>query len=79
MKKRKMVFVLTAVVLIFTCVIVSTTFTPVGAATWTAKWIWQSVDGPTNTWISFRKTVNLNTKPSTRTTPDLRRKTKYWL
>ncbi|WP_164975321.1 hypothetical protein [Lutibacter sp. HS1-25] len=25
-----------------------------------AQWIWQQEDGPSNTWMSFRKTVTLD-------------------
>lgn len=28
-----------------------------------AKWIWQQEDGPSNSWMSFRKTLELNTIP----------------
>lgn len=28
-----------------------------------AEWIWQQEDGPSNTWMSFRKTVNINEIP----------------
>jgi hypothetical protein len=28
-----------------------------------AQWIWQQEDGPSNTWMSFRKTVNINEIP----------------
>jgi alpha-L-rhamnosidase len=34
------------------------------SATWTAKWIWQSTDGPANTWMCFRKTFNLGSAPA---------------
>ena len=45
---------------------------------WAANWIWQSVDGPQNTWMCFRKTVTLASAPSTayaRIAAD----SKYWL
>ncbi|WP_372772743.1 alpha-L-rhamnosidase C-terminal domain-containing protein [Mangrovibacterium sp.] len=29
-----------------------------------AQWIWQQQDGPANTWMSFRKTVNLDELPN---------------
>ena len=28
-----------------------------------AKWIWQQEDGPSNTWMSFRKTVTIDEIP----------------
>ncbi len=37
----------------------------VNAANWgNAQWIWQQADGPTNTWMSFRKTVQLDEVPA---------------
>src|ERR1035437_109039 len=45
---------------------------------WTANWIWQSDDGPANTWMCFRKTVSLSSAPATayaRVAAD----SKYWL
>ncbi|MGD0037334.1 MAG: glycoside hydrolase family 78, partial [Bacteroidota bacterium] len=45
---------------------------------WTANWIWQNADGPSNTWMCFRKTVTLSSVPSTayaRIAAD----SKYWL
>jgi len=45
---------------------------------WTANWIWQSADGPQNTWMCFRKTVTLASAPSVayaRIAAD----SKYWL
>jgi hypothetical protein len=50
----------------------------VKAANWTANWIWQSVDGPYNTWISFRKTVTLSAKPTTAIT-QIAAENMYWL
>lgn len=47
-------------------------------AEWVANWIWQSDDGPKNTWMCFRKTVTLASAPSTayaRIAAD----SKYWL
>ena len=29
-----------------------------------AKWIWQQEEGPSNTWMSFRKTININEVPN---------------
>jgi hypothetical protein len=45
---------------------------------WTANWIWQSADGPKNTWMCFRKNVTLASAPSiayARIAAD----SKYWL
>jgi alpha-L-rhamnosidase len=45
---------------------------------WAANWIWQSADGPQNTWMCFRKTVTLASSPSAayaRIAAD----SKYWL
>ena len=37
----------------------------VSAANWNnAQWIWQQQDGPSNTWMSFRKTVNIDEVPA---------------
>ena len=48
------------------------------AANWTGKWIWQSADGPNNTFISFRKTVNLTAKPSS-AIANIAAENEYWL
>ena len=29
-----------------------------------SQWIWQEEDGPANTWMAFRKTINVGTVPS---------------
>ncbi len=50
----------------------------VKAATWTANWIWQSADGPNNTWISFRKKVTLSAKPTSAATR-IAAENMYWL
>jgi hypothetical protein len=45
---------------------------------WAANWIWQSADGPSNTWMCFRKAVTLASAPSAayaRIAAD----SKYWL
>ena len=55
------------------------TFLSVSAySQWSANWIWQSADGPQNTWMCFRKTVTLASAPSSayaRIAAD----SKYWL
>ena len=45
---------------------------------WAANWIWQPTDGPANTWVSFRKTVDLATVPST-VVANIGVDSKYWL
>lgn len=45
---------------------------------WTAKWIWQPADGPANTWVSFRKSFNLTSVPSS-AIANIAVDTKYWL
>ncbi len=47
-------------------------------AQWTANWIWQTADGPQNTWMCFRKTVTLNSAPASAPTR-MAADSKYWL
>jgi alpha-L-rhamnosidase len=47
-------------------------------AQWTANWIWQSADGPQNTWMCFRKTVTLASEP-TSAPVRIAADSKYWL
>jgi len=42
------------------------------------KWIWQSADGPSNTWMCFRKSFYLNEKPVVAYT-SIAVDSKYWL
>lgn len=49
-----------------------------GGTNWAANWIWQSADGPQNTWMCFRKTVNLASVP-TSALVRLAADSKYWL
>ncbi|MGD9202764.1 MAG: alpha-L-rhamnosidase N-terminal domain-containing protein, partial [Chitinispirillia bacterium] len=51
---------------------------PVSAAKWTAQWIWQSQDGPANTWLCLRKKVTLSKKPSNAPTR-IAAENNYWL
>lgn len=51
---------------------------PASAVNWTANWIWQSVDGPSNTWMAFRKTFNLSSIPGT-ALANIATDTKYWM
>ncbi|WP_460545039.1 alpha-L-rhamnosidase-related protein [Echinicola sediminis] len=43
-----------------------------------AKWIWQEEEGPANTWMSFRKTIDLEKVPNKALTK-IAADTKYWL
>lgn len=45
---------------------------------WKAQWIWQEQDGPKNTWIAFRKAVELKAVPET-ALAHISTDTKYWL
>jgi alpha-L-rhamnosidase len=79
MKKvqRRLVF-LFVLILIGAMSVFSTSTTPVRALSWTANWIWQSVDGPANTWTAFRKTFTLSSVPAT-ALADIAADTKYWM
>jgi hypothetical protein len=46
--------------------------------TWTANWIWQSTDGPKNTWVAFRKTFDLANIPAM-AKANIGVDSKYWL
>ncbi|WP_298763511.1 LamG-like jellyroll fold domain-containing protein [uncultured Polaribacter sp.] len=43
-----------------------------------SQWIWQQQDGPANTWMAFRKTINLSTVPS-QAMVNIAVDSKYWL
>lgn len=43
-----------------------------------AQWIWQQEDGPSNTWMSFRKTIHIDKLPKTAETK-ISVDSKYWL
>jgi len=45
---------------------------------WVANWIWTSSQGPDNTWLSLRKKVTLDAKPTTAITR-IAAENKYWL
>ena len=51
----------------FSLIVSFTLFTSLGFSqtpNWeNAQWIWQQEEGPSNTWMSFRKTVNINEIP----------------
>jgi alpha-L-rhamnosidase len=55
------------------CILSATT-----QAQWSANWIWQSVDGPQNTWMCFRKTISLPSAPASAPTR-IAADSKYWL
>ncbi len=49
--------------MLFVAIIIFTTH-HANAANWkNARWIWQQEDGPSNTWMSFRKTVSIDEVP----------------
>ncbi len=50
----------------------------VSAIDWSAKWIWQSTDGPANAWMAFRKEVTLTSVPET-AIASIGVDSKYWL
>ena len=60
---KKVVALMLPIVLLLTSIILPGT--PVRAVNWTAKWIWQSDDGPNDTWMCFRKTFNISNVPAT--------------
>ncbi len=43
-----------------------------------AEWIWQEADGPANTWMAFRKEINLDKQPKT-ALAKIAVDSKYWL
>ena len=45
---------------------------------WAANWIWQSADGPADTWMCFRKTFSLTAAPTT-AIAYISADSKYWL
>lgn len=42
------------------------------------EWIWQQADGPANTWMAFRKEINLNQQPKS-AIAEIAVDSKYWL
>ena len=46
--------------------------------TWQAQWIWHEADGPKDTWLCLRKTVQLKTKPG-KALARIAADSKYWL
>ncbi|NLT04569.1 MAG: glycoside hydrolase [Bacteroidales bacterium] len=51
---------------------------PATQPTWQAQWIWQEADGPKDTWLCLRKTVQLETKPE-KALARIAADSKYWL
>lgn len=48
------------------------------APTWEAQWIWQEEDGPSNSWVAFRKQFDLETVPE-KVTANISADSKYWM
>jgi alpha-L-rhamnosidase len=48
------------------------------SAEWSSNWIWSSENGTANTWMCFRKTVDLTTVPTT-AIANIGADSKYWL
>ncbi len=45
---------------------------------WKAQWIWQAEDGPANSWVAFRKTVDVATVPK-KVIANISADSKYWM
>lgn len=45
---------------------------------WQAQWIWQAEDGPSNAWVAFRKTVQVDEVPE-KVIANISADSKYWL
>ncbi|WP_169744668.1 alpha-L-rhamnosidase-related protein [Siansivirga zeaxanthinifaciens] len=57
----------------------TTTFSYAQTPNWgNAQWIWQKEDGPSNTWMSFRKTIKINQIPET-VEANISVDSKFWL
>lgn len=48
------------------------------SAQWKAQWIWQEEDGPANSWVAFRKEIDLDEAPD-RVVAKVSADSKYWL
>lgn len=46
---------------------------------WKAQWIWQEEDGPSNTWMCFRKTFSVEALPVSPVIARIAADTKYWM
>ncbi|WP_400077499.1 LamG-like jellyroll fold domain-containing protein [Winogradskyella sp. R77965] len=62
-------------VLFFLLILLATSITFINAQ---SQWIWQQADGPANTWMAFRKTINVSTVPS-EAIVHIAVDSKYWL
>ena len=78
MKPRRIIAFTLLLTVLLTSLVFLTTNTPVRAISWTAKWIWQSADGPANTWMCLRKTFNLSAAPAS-AIADIAVDSKYWM
>ncbi|KAA1259088.1 Bacterial alpha-L-rhamnosidase [Rubripirellula obstinata] len=45
---------------------------------WKAQWIWQAEDGPSNSWVAFRKNVKLDAVPQ-KVVANISADSKYWM
>ncbi len=45
---------------------------------WKAQWIWQAQDGPSNSWVAFRKEIEIDNEAET-VTATIAADSKYWL
>lgn len=77
-RNQRKLSLLLALVILGATTLITIKPAPADAVTWTANWVWQSVDGPANTWIAFRKTFNLSSIPST-AIANIAAETKYWM
>lgn len=75
-----MTFKKSTIVLVFIVVaLFSSTSLFANAKPWdNAKWIWQEVNGPANTWVAFRKSFDLN-EIHKKVIANIAVDTKYWL
>lgn len=58
--------------------LLASVFSHAQSSEWGGQWIWQSEEGPDNSWVAFRKTFNLEEKP-TEALASIAVDTKYWL
>lgn len=78
MNKKSFILIFFGICLITTSISTTSPQMWADAATWTANWIWQSVDGPDNTWACFRKTFSISSVPAT-APANIAADSKYWL
>jgi hypothetical protein len=48
------------------------------AMDWNAQWIWQAEDGPSNSWVAFRKEIKIATVPE-QVIANISADSKYWM